>query len=155
MSHTSEPWSLAEEAFDNDGIHESVIRGLDGRAAIAVTLEFGPNNPGMREANARRIVAAVNACASIPTEDLESIAGRIATKSVMQMHTNYVRNKSKVAALEHQLIGTLNETACLVALLSDIKSWDVSQYLQLPLDLRKRIQATLNDAVKNEKGGAA
>ena len=61
MKHTPEPWSVAEESFDNDGIHESVIRGLDGRAAIAVTLEFGENNPGMREANARRIVACVNA----------------------------------------------------------------------------------------------
>lgn len=69
--HTKEPWNVAEEAFDNDGIHESVIRGLDGRAAIAVTLEFGPNNPGMREANARRIVACVNACAGISTENLE------------------------------------------------------------------------------------
>ena len=71
MSYTKEPWSVAEEAFDNDGIHESVIRGLDGRAAIAVTLEFGPNNPEMREANARRIVAAVNACAGVPNEQLE------------------------------------------------------------------------------------
>lgn len=80
MSHTPEPWSVAEESFDNDGIHESVIRGLDGRAAIAVTLEFGANNPGMREANARRIVACVNACATMPTDDLEemvSVGGNI------------------------------------------------------------------------------
>ena len=69
--HTIEPWRVAEESFDNDGSHESVIRGLDGRAAIAVTLEFGPNNPGMREANARRIVACVNACEGIPTGVLE------------------------------------------------------------------------------------
>ena len=69
--HTKEPWRVAEESFDNDGIHESVIRGLDDRAAIAVTLEFGPNNPGMREANARRIVACVNACEGIPTGVLE------------------------------------------------------------------------------------
>ena len=80
MSYTHEPWSVAEESFDNDGIHESVIRGLDGRAAIAVTLEFGANNPGMREANARRIVACVNACATMPTDDLEemvSVGGNI------------------------------------------------------------------------------
>ena len=69
--HTKEPWRVAEESFDNDGIHESVIRGLDDRAAIAVTLEFGPNNPGMREANARRIVACVNAFAGISTENIE------------------------------------------------------------------------------------
>lgn len=74
MKHTPEPWSVAEESFDNDGIHESVIRGLDGRAAIAVTLEFGENNPGMREANARRIVACVNACAGASIESLEEVA---------------------------------------------------------------------------------
>ena len=69
--HTKEPWNVSEEAFDNDGIHESVIRGLDGLAAIAVTLEFGPNNPGMREANARRIVACVNALRGVSTDHLE------------------------------------------------------------------------------------
>lgn len=71
MEHTKEPWHVAEESFDNDGIQESVIRGMQGRAAIAVTIDFGPNNPLMREANARRIVACVNACAGIPTEHLE------------------------------------------------------------------------------------
>lgn len=112
--HTKEPWNVSEEVFDNDGIHESVIRGLDGRAAIAVTLEFGPNNPGMREANARRIVAAVNACKGMDTESLESIAGRIAAKSVLQMHANYVSNKAKVAAMEQQrdkLLAALTEIA--------------------------------------------
>lgn len=68
MSHTPEPWHIAEEAFDNDDFKETVIRALDDRAAVAVTLEFGANNPGMREANARRIVACVNACASIPDD---------------------------------------------------------------------------------------
>ena len=114
MSYTHEPWSVAEESFDNDGIHESVIRGLDGRAAIAVTLEFGANNPGMREANARRIVACVNACEGMGTESLESIAGRIAAKSVLQMHANYVVNKAKVAAMEQQrdkLLAALTEIA--------------------------------------------
>lgn len=70
--HTPEPWSFSiEEVFDNDGVPESVIRGIDGRACVAVAIDFGPNNPGMREANARRIVACVNACAGIRTEALE------------------------------------------------------------------------------------
>lgn len=72
--HTPEPWIVSEESFDNGGIQETVIRGLDGRAAVAVTLEFGPNNPGMREANARRIVACVNACAGLSTVELELIS---------------------------------------------------------------------------------
>lgn len=71
MTHTQEPWQVAETCFDNDGAPESVIQGLDGRAFIAVTLDFGPNNPAMREANARRIVACVNACRGLSTDDLE------------------------------------------------------------------------------------
>lgn len=72
-NHTPEPWSFSiEEVFDNDGVPESVIRGIDGRACVAVAIDFGPNNPGMREANARRIVACVNACAGVDTELLEA-----------------------------------------------------------------------------------
>ncbi|MDO6385627.1 hypothetical protein [Uliginosibacterium sp. 31-12] len=73
MMHTPEPWKVSEESFDNDGVEESVIRGLDDRAAIAVTLDFGENNPTMREDNARRIVACVNACKGLSTEVLENI----------------------------------------------------------------------------------
>jgi hypothetical protein len=74
MKYTPEPWNIAEEAFDNYGYPESVIRGIDGRAAIAVTLDFGDNNPEMREANARRIVACINYCAGKKTELLEAAA---------------------------------------------------------------------------------
>lgn len=105
--HTKEPWSVAEEAFDNDGIHESVIRGLDGRAAIAVTLEFGPNNPGMREANARRIVACVNACAGITTEVLEQMPSGPA--SLLPMYSRLEQQRDKLlAALEELLSGTMS-----------------------------------------------
>lgn len=97
--HTIEPWRVAEESFDNDGIHESVIRGLDGRAAIAVTLEFGPNNPGMREANARRIVACVNACTGITTEVLEQMPNGPA--SLLPMYARLEQQRDKLrAALE-------------------------------------------------------
>lgn len=98
-AHTPEPWIF--EAPDAD--HEGIIIGRRGGAVV---------DGDFTEANARRIVAAVNACESIPTEDLESIAGRIALKSVMQMHANYVRNKEKVYALEQQrdkLLAALEE----------------------------------------------
>lgn len=59
MQHTPGPWTVAE-TFDNDGAHETVIRACGGQAAVAVTLDFGPNNPGMRIANAAFIVRACN-----------------------------------------------------------------------------------------------
>lgn len=97
--HTPEPWRVAEESFDNGGIQESVIRGLDGRAAIAVTLEFGPNNPGMREANARRIVACVNACAGIRTEALEHRTHMLKAEDD-SIATNQQQRDELLAALE-------------------------------------------------------
>lgn len=57
-AHTPGPWEVALEIFDNGGIPETVIQAFDGRAAVAVALEFGANNPGMRDANARLIAAA-------------------------------------------------------------------------------------------------
>lgn len=100
--HTIEPWRVAEESFDNDGIHESVIRGLDGRAAIAVTLEFGPNNPGMREANARRIVACVNACTGITTEVLEQMPNGPA--SLLPMYARLEQQRDKLLAALESLV---------------------------------------------------
>lgn len=100
--HTIEPWRVAEESFDNDSIHESVIRGLDGRAAIAVTLEFGPNNPGMREANARRIVACVNACTGITTEVLEQMPSGPA--SLLPMYARLEQQRDKLLAALESLV---------------------------------------------------
>lgn len=54
------PWTVAE-TDPNDGQPETVIRGWGGRAGIAVTLDFGMNNPLMRDANSHLIVSAVNA----------------------------------------------------------------------------------------------
>jgi hypothetical protein len=56
---TPGPWENAVSIFDNDGMPESVVQALNGSASVAVTfaLEFGPNNPNMRVANADYIAA--------------------------------------------------------------------------------------------------
>lgn len=64
--------NVAGEIFDNDGMPESVIQNEDGSASVAVAIDFGPNNPFMREANAARLVACWNACDGISTEKLNS-----------------------------------------------------------------------------------
>ncbi len=51
---TPGPWAVGPE-FDNDGTPETTIVAMDGRATVAVVLEFGENNPTMRAANARLI----------------------------------------------------------------------------------------------------
>jgi hypothetical protein len=70
MNHTPEPWAVSDYVSDNDGCLESVITALDGSANVAVALDFGDNIPFMRGANARRIVACVNACRGYTTEQL-------------------------------------------------------------------------------------
>ncbi|MGK5049906.1 hypothetical protein ACQ4WP_29070 [Janthinobacterium sp. GB4P2] len=63
-----------DQIFDNDGAHETVICGtgpdFTGHA-IAVVIDF-KSAPGMREANARRLVACWNACDGLSTENLEN-----------------------------------------------------------------------------------
>ena len=56
--HTPGPWEVSGEIFDNDGQPETAIQALNGAATVAVALEFGQNNPHIREANARLIAAA-------------------------------------------------------------------------------------------------
>lgn len=55
--HTLGPWEVAETYADPGEAPETVIRGLDGRAAVAVALDF-PNASGMRQANAHLIATA-------------------------------------------------------------------------------------------------
>jgi hypothetical protein len=56
--HTPGPWEVAIEIFDNDGMPETAIQAINSGATVAVALDFGPNNPNMRTANARLIAAA-------------------------------------------------------------------------------------------------
>ena len=111
MSHTKEPWAVSEEVFDNDGIHESVIRGLNGRATIAVTLDFGDNNPGMREANARRIVACINACAGIPIDMIEAMPNGPA--SLLPMYARLEKQRDELLAALEYVISDLELRASL------------------------------------------
>lgn len=57
------------ETFQDNGRPEIVIRGIGGRAAVAVALDFG-NAPGMQEANAQRLTTCWNACLGLPQETL-------------------------------------------------------------------------------------
>jgi hypothetical protein len=75
--HTAEPW-LAKDSE----LTTAILNGT-GTFAIAGTYSFigkaaresGKPDRDVRRANARRIVAAINACAGICTEALEEAAG--------------------------------------------------------------------------------
>lgn len=61
---------VAETGQDYGCSPETVIRGMGGRAGVAVAIDFGANNPGMREANAQRLVACWNALDGLSDEHL-------------------------------------------------------------------------------------
>ncbi|MBS1170123.1 MAG: hypothetical protein H6R01_1041 [Burkholderiaceae bacterium] len=127
--HTPTPWRVAEDAFDNDGMPESVIRGLDDRAAIAVTLDFGENNPSMREANARRIVACVNACAGKTDEEVRQLP------EVLRGYHNALEN---VAQQRDELLLVMTRAAA--KLESDGDEWGAAD------ELRKAIASVKGEA---------
>ncbi len=64
MSHTKEPWEYAA----NSHYHE--VNGSDRRIGDTCASSCSGNWP-LGQANARRIVACVNACAGLSTEELE------------------------------------------------------------------------------------
>lgn len=74
--HTAAPWVILPRDIDQKRItintHYDELRSVPLRGGcLGVYLRHG--EPGtVEEANARRIVAAVNACEGIPTEALES-----------------------------------------------------------------------------------
>lgn len=61
---------VAETGQDEGSSPETVIRGMDGQAGVAVAIDFGANNPGMREANAQRLVACWNALDGLSDDHL-------------------------------------------------------------------------------------
>lgn len=70
--YTPEPWRYEEflAASETDDEWWAHIWGADGASAVC-TVNWTYNDDGDPEANARRIVACVNALAGVPTETLE------------------------------------------------------------------------------------
>jgi len=66
VQHTKEPWQWHAQGEAND----YSLLTHDGRWVISFR-QNGELMPAKQEANARRIVACVNACTGIPTEELE------------------------------------------------------------------------------------
>ena len=62
---------VAETGQDDGCSPETVIRGMGGSAGVAVAIDFGANNPGMREGNAQHLVACWNALDGLPDGALD------------------------------------------------------------------------------------
>ena len=83
--HTKEPWIYQM----SDEYHEGIIIGKHGGEVI---------DGHFNEANARRIVACVNACVWIPTEQLEAIGQLTETGFSLQGLANLKQQRDELLA---------------------------------------------------------
>ena len=125
MSHTKEPWSFSPA---ENGLEWGVEAGKWGVAICA----DAPGD-GTSEANARRIVACVNACAGIPTDDLERCPSG-GLFHLADMANEVVKQRDELlASVEKALL------------------WNKSRKYIMPYRIRDPLLA----AVISAKGGAA
>ena len=115
--HTPGRLAVTVQIFDNDGMPESAIQTLDGSATVAVALEFGPNNPGMREANARRLAACWNACEGVDTDLLNAAGDGILKKSLNKTSELHAMVKALEAQRDELLAALKNLRRAYVNLL--------------------------------------
>jgi hypothetical protein len=89
--HTREPWQKN---------HDDIFVGGDIHDVVA-SCHFDDNHDG--RANARRIVACVNACAEFPTETLEQkFAGKMLVGSGVHLWMSYTDKKAEAEELKEQ-----------------------------------------------------
>ncbi len=88
--HTPEPWEWGDVEIDcpTDDFYSEAIKA--GPAEVPSL-----SNPERAEADARRIVACVNACAGIPTEDLEASVPGSLRMAVTALETIEADQKSR------------------------------------------------------------
>ncbi len=106
MSHTKEPWRIGR--FAGPASYE-VVRETVGATDIVVDTETGVyvlaqcnnNFPEDAKANASRIVACVNACAGISTENLED---NIPVKELARRYNETIRQRAQLLATLDVLI---------------------------------------------------
>jgi len=123
--HTPEPWEHREAGRGDDGAERwDVVQSPDAPDAekpqrvIAICWDTGDHETLRRDArsNARRIVAAVNACEGIPTEALESGVVREMVEALVlhQFDTPGYRHKlavEKTRAVLRKLLGEASSPA--------------------------------------------
>jgi len=143
MSHTNEPWRLDLDPHNLDGANNSgyiYVYGADLNCILGINCtHVGTKMFEVNKSNARRIVAAVNACAGIEIETLESGApGWIAEKLASSKPENPFLDA---------LLDTTNE--CIKSqLASDFKAIELQNQLYAANAENERPQNTMDAANK-------
>lgn len=74
MEHTKEPWAIDPDDRPGMEWNNQIIPASNPNRAICFMSHDGTDENIECQANARRIVACVNACAGLPTADLERMS---------------------------------------------------------------------------------
>lgn len=96
IKHTQEPWKAVSNKFYWE------IHGDTGQIGDVCASNFNGTNNG--EANSRRIVACVNACAGIDTETLESISNH---PTHIEQNSAFIAELDRVKAQRDELLAAL------------------------------------------------
>lgn len=97
-NHTPEPWHVS-----TDGYAVSIPRG-HGETTVADCFDAGRDEfPATRQANARRIVACVNACEGIGTETLEK------ERSYVRGHKGLLDERNRLREINAELLAALRK----------------------------------------------
>ena len=123
MSHTPEPWSVPQPIVDGAGLPFAPVFAT---TLIAKVYSTALGDTDQATANARRIVACVNACAGIPIEVLEEGGQGTVTASMARL----TEQRDKLLAVCEEL------SAC-------AEYW--SEY-DVPLGIVERLDAAIAEA---------
>lgn len=96
--HTKEPWAVSKAKHMGGEYQIAVIAESRGDRSLVIHAEQG--NEDQDDANARRIVACVNACAGIATHELELMVGAL---SIHNQITNTLPEKLTPKATEYRV----------------------------------------------------
>lgn len=131
VKHTPEPWVIDEREelstnFYSDDVTGSVIGGCPA-------YNLAPRPLAERQANARRIVACVNACRGLPTDELEQkgLVAAVGTQLLAaddraEGQEREIRRLVSIAAdAENQLADALNQRDELLSLAERLVQWDI------------------------------
>jgi hypothetical protein len=115
MTHTKEPWSNPYYQDSGWWIHNGKQGGDE--YAIAVTFSLNPNG----EADARRVVACVNACEGLTLEELESFVGMSVKEEIERGVRHCIEYKQRNSDLVEALDIALNSLISIRAYSKDGK----------------------------------
>lgn len=111
--HTKEPWAVDPDNRDGMEWNNHIVSEKNPHLRICFMAHDGTNENATGEANARRIVACVNACAGIETYALELMTGELL---LLNQITHKTRERLTKKAVQYRkqrdaLLAALKELA--------------------------------------------